>query len=202
MKFPRQAWLWRSLRNFSCMTCSSNTSWMAALCLLALHPQPKAQAPSLALPTETVSLLALSESVQTVPSRSKSASFSPMTRSSASIRIASGCDGDRQITAQVYSDSVVVDETGTDRDGSQVIRLSDSRKRTADSLFTLLEGLGGAMILRCPNVESVTCRFEASLKSNRLECTNCSACSDDLDRMSLATLRRFKSLLRELNLFL
>jgi hypothetical protein len=118
------------------------------------------------------------------------------------IHVASACEGNRSIAADIFRDSIVVHERAGGNETSHVTRLTGERLKSADSLFILLRGLGGALVLRCPNVESVSCRFEARLSLNRLECTNCSACSDDLDRMSLSTLHRFKSLLRELNLFL
>jgi hypothetical protein len=118
------------------------------------------------------------------------------------IHVASACEGNRSIAADIFPDSIVVHERTNGLSTSHVTRLTGERLKSADSLFILLRGLGGALVLRCPNVESVSCRFEARLSQNRLECTNCSACSDDLDRMSLSTLHRFKFLLRELNLFL
>lgn len=124
------------------------------------------------------------------------------TSSPAAIHVASACEGNRSIAADIFRDSIVVHERANDQLTRHVTSLTGQRQQSADSLFQLLRGLGGAMILRCPNVESVSCRFEARLSQNRLECTNCSACSEDLDRMSLSTLHRFKALLRELNLFL
>lgn len=120
----------------------------------------------------------------------------------ARLQVTSACEGNRSIAADIYADSIVVHERRGGEDSSHVMRLTGAKRQSADSLYGLIRGLGGSLILRCPNVESVSCRFEAVAAPNRLECTNCSACSEDLDRMSLLILQRCKALLRELNLFL
>lgn len=116
--------------------------------------------------------------------------------------ISSICEGDRSVSATLNADSAIVDDPTQSQNARQVIHFGNDKQSTADSLFSLMRGLGGSLVLRCPNVESVSCRFEATLADNKVECTNCSACSDDLDRMSLATLHRLKDLLRRLNLYL
>jgi hypothetical protein len=149
-------------------------------------------------------LLPQAQSYESYDSPAVALATSPLSQSSrnASITIASRCEGSRQIAAQIYGDSIVVGESEAGGGKNQVVILSGKKRQSADSLFQLLKGLGGALVLRCPNVEAVSCQFEATLDRNRLECTNCAACSEDLDRMSLTTLHRFKALLRELNLFL
>ncbi len=116
--------------------------------------------------------------------------------------ISSICEGDRSVSATLNADSAIVDDPTQSQNARQVIHFGTDKQSTADTLFALMRGLGGSLVLRCPNVESVSCRFEAVLADNKVECTNCSACSDDLDRMSLATLHRLKALLRGLNLYL
>jgi hypothetical protein len=156
-----------------------------------------ASAPMHAADSHTMAMATTSMTSEVVTSESAMSTARP-----ASITIASRCEGNRQIAAKIYGDSIVVQDSEGGENRSHVQVLSGKRRQSADSLFLLLKGLGGALVLRCPNVEAVSCQFEAALDRNRLECTNCAACSDDLDRMSLATLHRFKALLRELNLFL
>jgi hypothetical protein len=122
----------------------------------------------------------------------------------ASLVIVSACGTDNEMEANVFLDSAVVHQRGVtpNAENASVMRFGVQGRLLSDSLFALLRGLGGAMVLRCPNVEAVSCRFEARLAENRLQCTNCSSCNEDFDRMSLVTLQRFKGLLQRLNLFL
>jgi|GEM_PF-6046596 len=118
------------------------------------------------------------------------------------ILITSGCDQDVEVSAQIFPDSIVFSRANAAGDSEKTRTLSGKSHQVADTLFRVLSGLGGPMVVRCPSAEGRTCRFEAKLKQSSLQCTNCSACGEDLDPISLNTLKRFKALLRDLNLFL